>query len=229
MLVIPCIDIMDGECVQLIGGKPETATFYGPPEKWLEKWMRLGADTVHIIDLDAALGRGSNRDTIMRLLELGQVSFQIGGGIHTTEYAQELAESGALRVIIGSKAKDLDFMVRLNELLPKEKIMAALDIKAGRIMLDGWQSDSGTIFSEALEVLRPYIGSILTTNVDVEGRLGGPDKVFLGQNCSDDIPTYVSGGFTSLKDIELAKSMGFAGVIIGGALYSGILEPEGLW
>ena len=227
--VIPCIDILDGKCVQLIGGKPETATIYGSPEEWLGRWKSLGADLVHIIDLNAALGTGSNKDVILKLIESGTVPIQVGGGIRDIDYAEELINKGAVRIIIGSKAFDLTFLKELNERIPRQKIMAALDTSSGEVVLNGWQNGSNLTFEDAFDMIESKIGSILSTDVDREGLMDGPDVETLRMITNRDVPTYASGGFTDKEDIELAKKLGFAGVVVGRAIFTGQLDPEELW
>jgi phosphoribosylformimino-5-aminoimidazole carboxamide ribotide isomerase len=228
MFVIPGVDILNGKCVQLINGRIETATVYGNPKEYIIKWINKGADTIHIIDLNAALNIGSNKELIAELIEKNSdVEIQVGGGIRNEEYAYELIERGAQRVIIGSKALDVDFLKKLGKKIPKDQIMAALDIKAGYIQADGWQTETGIKYEEGVEKIGLYVGSILSTDISSEGLLKGPDLELLKTVRHKNIPTYVSGGFTTKKDIESAKKLGFSGVIVGRALYEGKLEE--LW
>ncbi len=227
--VIPCIDILDGNCVQLIGGKSETATIYGSPEEWLVRWKNMGADLVHVIDLDAVTGTGSNKEIILKLLESKLVQIQVGGGIRDIEYAEELINKGAERVIIGSKALDIGFLEELNKSIPRQKIMAALDTRFGKVVVNGWQKSSDLTFSTAFGMIKTNVGSILSTDVNREGLMNGPDRDILRMIQGHGIPTYASGGFTNKEDIELAKIMGFAGVVIGRSIFTRHLDPEELW
>lgn len=229
MFVIPSIDILDGKCVQLIGGRRETATIYGTPTEWLAKWTERGADLIHVIDLDAALGTGSNRKQVFELIKNAKVDIQIGGGIRSERYARELIDAGAKRVIIGSKAMDIDFLAKLSKHIPKERIMAALDTRARKVVVDGWQTSTEITFEELARKIRPYIGSLLSTNVDVEGTLGGTNKEWLKVVARGGVPVYASGGFTTKKDIETAEKLGFSGIVIGMALYTQRLRLEELW
>jgi len=220
VFVIPSIDILNGRCVQLVNGRIETAKDFGAPKEWYNRWIKQGADTLHIIDLDAAFSLGSNREIIYELLACNEAEIQVGGGIKNIEYACELVKNGAKRVIIGSRALDTEFLKQLTKRISKEKIMAALDQRSGMVLAEGWQKDTKISFCEGVKSVRSYVGSILTTDVIKEGRLQGVNTEMLKKIVQNDIPTYISGGFTTKKDILFAEELGFSGVIIGQALYT---------
>ena len=226
MQVIPSIDILYGKCVQLVNGKAETAVFYGNPKKWFDKWTRKGAKTVHIIDLDAAFNNGSNKDLILGLIKSKKADVQIGGGIRNVDYAYELVKAGAKRIIIGSKTQDIKFLKNLSKKVQKEKIMAALDVKNGKIVVDAWMKNTNISYNAGLEKIKEYIGSVLTTDVTKEGLLSGPNYNYLSNILNESLPVYVSGGFTTVDDIKNARNLGFAGVILGRALYTDKLDLE---
>lgn len=226
MQVIPSIDILNGKCVQLVNGKIETATFYGNPKKWFNKWIEKGAELIHLIDLNAAFNNGSNKDLIFNLIKSKKADVQIGGGVRSTEYACELIEAGAKRVIIGSKSQDVEFLKELSKKISKDKIMAALDVKNGKIVVNAWQKKTNISYSDGLEKIKNYIGSVLTTDVNREGLLSGPNFRYLNEIISKKIPVYVSGGFTSVDDVYIAFNLGFAGLILGRALYTNKIDLE---
>ncbi len=229
MFVIPSIDILNGKCVQLINGKIETATVYGNPKDYYKKWVEKGADIIHVVDLDAAFNLGSNKQIIFNLLEKEELDVQVGGGIRDEKYAYELIKNGAKRIIIGSKSLDADFLKKLRKNIPKDKIMVALDTCFGNIVSNAWQNDTGIPYSEGVKKIKLYAGSILSTDVIKEGLLKGPNLKILKKIVQKEIPTYISGGFTTIDDIKLAESFGFSGVIIGRALYTNKLDLEELW
>lgn len=229
MFVIPSIDILNGKCVQLINGKIQTAEIYGNPQEYFLKWVNKGTKIIHIIDLDAAFNVGSNEKIIFELIENNNVEIQVGGGIRNEKYAYDLIKKGAKRIIVGSKALDVNFLKNLNKKIPKEQIMVALDIRSGNIVSDGWRTDTGINYIDGIKKIRSYIGSILSTDVTSEGLLNGPNLDLLKIIKQENIPTFVSGGFTTKKDILLAEKMGFSGVIIGRALYKQKLTLEELW
>jgi len=229
MFVIPSIDILNGKCVQLINGKAETAEIYGSPQKWINKWQKIGAEIIHIIDLNAALGIGSNKNKIIEIIKNNKIKFQVGGGIKKIDQAVELIEAGAERIIIGSKAIDQKFIKKLNKKLSKEQIMLAIDLKNGFFVTNGWKTVTDKKFEDIEKQYTQNIGSILSTDINCEGLLKGPDKKSLKNIIPKTIPTYVSGGFTKLNDIKYAEKLGFSGVIIGRALYKKKLIFEELW
>ncbi|MCK4365870.1 MAG: 1-(5-phosphoribosyl)-5-[(5-phosphoribosylamino)methylideneamino] imidazole-4-carboxamide isomerase [Thermoplasmatales archaeon] len=220
MFVIPSIDILNGKCVQLVNGKIETATIYGSPKEYYKKWIEKGADKIHVIDLDAAFNLGSNKTIILDLLEKREVEIQVGGGIRDVAYASELIDSGAKRIIIGSKLQDSSFLKNLLKKIPKEQIMIALDTSNGKIVTSAWQNDTGIKYEEGVKRIKKFAGSILSTDVSREGLLEGPNSIMLKKIVQEKIPVYASGGFTTIEDIKLAKNLGFSGVIIGRALYT---------
>ena len=229
MFVIPSIDILNGKCVQLINGRVETAEVFGSPQDYLKKWVDKGAKIVHIVDLDAAFNTGSNKELIFKLLKNNNVEIQIGGGIREKSYACELISKGAKRIIIGSKALDLDFLKEINKEIPKEQIMAALDLRKGVIVSDAWRTNIGVNYSDGINKIREYVGSILSTDVGSEGLLKGINSDILKTLKQENIPIYVSGGFTTKKDIEVAEKIGFSGVIVGRALYKEKLDLKEFW
>ena len=229
MYVIPSIDILNGKCVQLVNGIIKTSTVYGSPKKYFNKWIEKGADKIHIIDLDAAFNIGSNKKIILDLLRIGKAEIQVGGGIRDENYACELIEGGTNKIIIGNRSQDIEFLRNLLKIIPKEKIMIALDTLNGKIVTNAWQNDTGIKYVDGLKKIKNLAGSILSTDVDREGLLKGPNTITLKQIISENIPIYASGGFSTIWDIKLAKKLGFSGVIIGRALYTNKIDLEDLF
>lgn len=230
MFVIPSVDILNGNCVQLINGKEGTAEIFGTPQEWVAKLKKNGFDRIHIIDLNAALESGSNEKIITDIVQTNKnIKLQVGGGIRTIEQAVSLHEIGVDRIIIGSKALNQQFLRKLNNHVSKAKIMAALDLKQGFVVTNGWQTMTSKTFHDIKKQISPFIGSILSTDTDSEGLLDGPNKKLLYQIKQKDIPVFASGGFTCKKDIYLAERLGFSGVVIGRALYKKKLNLQELW
>lgn len=224
MIVIPSVDLMRGQCVQLVGGKPGTGKEYGDPMEISRKWISQGATCLHLIDLDAAIGTGDNTEKILRIIGETNVETEVGGGIRSLERAKELIDGGADRVIIGTAAVENPELVdRLIEKFGGERVMVALDSRSGRVMLRGWQKTAEmTPLELGLEFERRGVGYFLYTNVDVEGRMKGAalDEV---RRLTRKIktPIYASGGIGSLDDIIGLKQAGAAGAVVGMALYEG--------
>ena len=223
MLIMPAVDIRGGKCVQLVQGEPGSEqVVIENPEKVAKKWEDEGAKVVHVIDLDGALESVSNIETIRKILNEVSVPIQLGGGIRSIEYAEELLNLDIDRLIIGTMGiKKPKTISKLADEYGSERVMISLDSKDDKVVIKGWQEK---IDKSATEISREFqelgAGSILFTNVDVEGLLGGfyIDPVVELVN-SVDIPVVYSGGVTSLSDLEQLQSTGAKGVVIGSALY----------
>lgn len=224
MEVVPSIDIKKGRCVQLVQGRPGTEqVVIEDPVGVAKKWVREGAPRLHIIDLDGAfLGVRKNTALIQEIIETVSVPVQVGGGIRTLRDAQELLWLGADRVILGTiVVQQPDFIARLAYRAASERVMAALDVKAGEVMVKGWTEGTG-ISPEVLaqKCERLGAGSLLYTNVHLEGRLRGVDAAGIQKLARRvKIPIYASGGIGTLKDIAEAARAGAAGAVVGLALY----------
>ena len=223
MLIMPAVDIKNGKCVQLVQGKPGSEqVIIENPEKVAKKWEDLGAEVVHVIDLDGALESTTNIETIKKVLDEVSVPIQLGGGIRSIEYAEELLNLDIDRLIIGTMGiKNPETISKLSDEYGSERVMISLDSKDNKVVIKGWQEK---IDKSATEISKEFqdlgAGSILFTNVDVEGLLGGfyVDPVIDLVN-SVDIPVVYSGGVTSLDDLKQLQTTGAKGVVIGSALY----------
>ena len=227
MKVLPAIDIKGGKCVQLVGGKPGTEKIEIDDVLGVaRKWQSEGAEMIHIIDLDSALGTGSNVSQIEMLVADLDIPVQVGGGIRTLEQVQRLFDIGCERVIIGTKAiLDRQFVSKLADLYP-DSIVVALDSIANEIMIQGWQEGSGKDLLQVAEDLStlPIFG-FLYTNVEVEGRLQGIDPIPIkALRESTDKPLIVSGGITTMGDLASLRMMGAHSAVVGMAVYTGKIE-----
>lgn len=232
-MIIPSIDLQKGKAVQLIGGK-EFAIDGGDPQNWASEFGL--ASEIAVIDLDAAMGIGSNRATIIELLKGRRC--RVGGGIRSIEDALFYLDAGATQVIIGTKATP-EFL----EHLPKERVIAALDTKHGEVVVDGWQTNTKAPIEEKIALLKDFVGGFLVTFVELEGRMNSIDierSKFLKSLCGD-VPLTVAGGVASTEEIAELDALGID-VQVGMALYSrkiGYAEsviaplvkriPEGPW
>ncbi|MEM2908369.1 MAG: 1-(5-phosphoribosyl)-5-[(5-phosphoribosylamino)methylideneamino]imidazole-4-carboxamide isomerase [Candidatus Hadarchaeales archaeon] len=221
MLVIPSVDIRKGRCVQLVGGRPESERVYGSPVEMAQRWIAEGARYLHIIDLDAAMGTGDNFNVVAEVLANVHVGAQVGGGVRSLDRACELLGIGAERVILSTAAIENPELVReLVELAGSARVMAAVDAKAGRVVIRGWTTPTQWTAAEAArEFERMGVGSLLFTNVDVEGRMAGVDADAIRQVVEAvGIPVFAAGGVATLEDVRRA------GLVIGMALYEGRLS-----
>ena len=223
MLIMPAVDIRNGKCVQLVQGKPGTEqVIINNPEKVAKRWEDDGAEIIHVIDLDGALESKDNLSTIRTILGEVSVPIQLGGGIRSIEYAEKLLNLDIERLIIGTMAiKDPMTITQLSNEFGNERIMVSLDSKDSKVLIKGWKEK---IDKSATEISGEFqeagAGSILFTNVDVEGLLGGFDiQPAIDLVNSVDIPIVYSGGITTIKDVENLTKTGVKGVVIGSALY----------
>jgi phosphoribosylformimino-5-aminoimidazole carboxamide ribotide isomerase len=224
MKVFPAVDILDGRCVQLVQGKRESATFFGEPLSCARRWLDEGADALHVINLDGAFGNaGSNVAMIRDLIRDTGAGVQLGGGIRTWEDAQGWLDTGVERIILGTLAiKDPEIIRSLSREFGGERIMAGVDAKGGQITIEGWQETAGDYLSWARKFEQLGAGSLLYTNIDVEGLEKGvhypPIKALLEETT---IPVTVAGGISGVKDIYGLREIGVHGAVLGSALYSG--------
>jgi len=232
-VIIPSIDIMDGQAVQLIGGR-EKALEAGDPLAVAEGFAVAG--DLAVIDLDAALGRGSNRKIITELVR--RYPCRVGGGIRTVEAALEWLDEGAQRVILGTAATP-----EVLSCLPRDRVMAALDGVDGEVVVEGWQRGTGDRVIDRLTELSELVGSFLVTFVEREGRLGGVDLEAAQRvtEAAGETPVTVAGGVTTTDEVAALDRMG-ADAQVGMALYTGRMSlgdavaapmvsdrPDGLW
>jgi len=232
MEVVPAVDILGGECVQLVGGDPATKKTYGDPIEVAERWINAGAKLLHLVDLDAALGSGSNLDLILKIKERTSVPVQVGGGVRSIDDARHLLEGGVNRIVLGTLAvqdREQEFKV-LEELkidYTEERLIVALDSRGGQIVVKGWQAQTPLTAAAAVKSFEPYCWGFLYTDVDVEGQMRGINlegiKKVVGATKK---PVIASGGITTLDDVEKIKEAGAWGIVLGKALYEGKLRLE---
>jgi phosphoribosyl-ATP pyrophosphohydrolase len=210
-VIIPSIDLQSGNAVQLVGGK-ELAIDAGDPRPIADIFGRVGE--IAVIDLDAALGTGNNRDTILELLE--RAPCRVGGGIRDVDTARFWLDAGARKIILGTAARP-DIL----EQLPRERVIAALDAVDGEVVVEGWTKKTGRGVIDRMKELRPYVGGFLVTFVEKEGRLGGVDEERIRElvEASDGAELTVAGGVATADDVGAIDALG-ADAQVGMALYT---------
>ena len=230
MKIIPAIDLMDGKVVRLYKGDPGQKTVYGDnPVEIAKKWESAGADILHLVDLDATLGIGSNLDVIKEILESVLIPVEVAGGLRTRSLVSEVAKLSE-RIVLGTLAFKDRFLLKslLSELGP-EKIVISVDHKDGEIVINGWQKDTGIKLIPAInEFLEMGFTEFLLTNVSRDGTMNGPDLEFLEQACNLPKANIIaSGGISNLDDVKDVKEKNAFGVILGKALYEKKISIEG--
>jgi len=230
MLVIPAIDIHDGKCVRLCQGDFARLTEYSDdPVEVARCWDRLGAEMLHVIDLDGAkAGRPVNLDIVRRISIDTGLPIQLGGGLRQPKHIESALEAGATRVILGTAACDDPDI--LQELVRRfgERIMVSIDTDRGRVMTDGWrQSQAIAPVELAVRVLEMGIRTVIHTSVARDGTLSGVDIDAISCLLSTGVNVIAAGGVGRVQDIRRLKPLegrGLAGVIIGRALYTGAVN-----
>lgn len=227
MMVIPSIDIRQGRCVQLVGGDPSNVKVsIDDVEGQVERWTRDGAGMIHVIDLDGALGQGSNWDMIARIVKASRVPLQVGGGLRSSELIRRAVDAGVERVIVGTKAiKDPKWLEGIAAEFG-DKIVVAADARGGEVVVSGWTEGSGLrLVDYAKSIDKLGLGALFFTDVDGEGKLTGINERLVKSLVEAvDTPVIASGGISSMDDLYMLKDLGVAGAVIGMALYTGRID-----
>ena len=222
--VVPAVDMQDGEVVQLVQGERGTETRYGDPVAAAERWVTAGAETLHLVDLDGAFeGERANADAVEAVVEAVDVPVQLGGGIRTAADAADLLDRGVERVILGTAAVEQPALVGDIAADYPGRVMVSLDAKGGEVVVSGWTEGTGLDPADAAARFESAgAGSVLFTDVDVEGQQAGVQTDVTGRVAEAvDIPVVASGGVASLDDIRALREAGAAAVVVGTALYEG--------
>lgn len=223
-MIFPCIDLMEGKVVQLVQGR-EKALEGDSPEEMLRRFAAF--PEIQVIDLDAAMSRGSN-DDLVRLLA-SKAATRVGGGVRTVERAQALIGQGARKVIVGTSAFTAGginepFLASVREAIGRERLLVALDSKDGRIVVKGWRESTNFSAEEVLQSLEPYCSGFLCTYVDKEGMLQGTDlEWFRRLRAATALELTAAGGITTLDEIRALRAMNVHAAL-GMAIYTGRLS-----
>ena len=234
MKIIPAIDLMNGQVVRLYKGDPNQKTVYGDnPIEVAKRWESNGADMLHLVDLDATLGMGSNLSLIKKIIKEISIPIQVAGGLRDESVIVDMAKISS-RVVLGTLAfKDKTTLKKLLSNLGSQKIVISVDHKDGEIVINGWQKRTGIKLIEAMqEFIVMGFSEFLLTNVSRDGTLEGPDLKFLEKACQlNNANVIASGGISNITDIKNVKQKNAFGVILGKALYENkisILEAKKL-
>lgn len=228
MKVIAAIDIMNGEVVRLTKGDQATKKVYSnDPVQIAKKWEKDGADMLHIVDLDAAFGSGTNNLSIIsEILHAVNIRVQIGGGIRDTDTFERIVKMGFSRIVVGTMAYRNVNELRLLCKNYSDKIVVSLDEIDGRVMIEGWKSSSDYRIDDAISKFNKFgITNFLLTSIIKDGTLLGPDIVTLNSiNTDRKSKIIASGGISNLLDVLRVRSIGCDSVILGKALYEERLD-----
>ena len=227
-MIIPCIDLMEGKAVQLVRGR-EKALEREDALAQLEEFA--GFPEIQVIDLDAALGQGSNLPLVRDLCARG--ACRVGGGVRTPARARELVAHGARKVIVGTSAfsssgPNLAFLESLDQAVGAARVIIALDSHQGRIVVKGWRSTTDLSAEQIVPDLEPYCGEFLCTFVDQEGTMTGTDlEWFRRLRQATALPITAAGGIATMEEIAALDELGIHAAL-GMAVYTGRLRLEEL-
>ncbi len=223
-MLIPSIDLQGGAVVQLVQGE-RLAIRDEDVLRWVKRFERF--PKVQVIDLDAAMGKGDNLAIVRRIAPM--LSCRVGGGVRTTERAQDILSTGARQIIVGSSLfrhgrPDLEFASRLSDTVGVDQIIAAVDSRGGQVVIHGWKTPLPITAVEAVRALEPYCAEFLYTHVDTEGLMGGTNmKAILEVRGATTRRVTAAGGITTRDEIEDLHAHG-VDAVVGMALYTGKLD-----
>ncbi len=231
--LLPAVDVADGQAVRLVQGEAGSETTYGDPLTAALAWQEQGAQWVHLVDLDAAFGRGSNRELLARVVGELDIAVELSGGIRDDESLAAALATGCRRVNIGTAALENPQWCAQVIAEHGDKIAIGLDVRGTTLAARGWTESGGELFETIERLDSEGCARYVVTDVNKDGTLQGPNIHLLHRVCkATDRPVVASGGISSLEDIHAVAELvshGVEGLIIGKALYAGAFTlPEAL-
>jgi phosphoribosyl isomerase A len=233
LTLLPAVDVADGQAVRLVQGAAGSETLYGSPLDAALNWQDSGAEWIHLVDLDAAFGRGSNAPLLASLISRLDVRVELSGGIRDDASLTAALATGCARVVIGTAALENPDWVRGVIAQHGDRIAVGLDVRGTTLAARGWTSEGGELFETLARLDAEGCGRYVVTDVRKDGMMQGPNLGLLRQVCErTDRPVIASGGVSTLDDLRAIsglRSAGVDGAIIGKALYSGAFTlPDAL-
>lgn len=230
LILLPAVDLSGGHVVRLVQGAPETEARYGDPLDVARGLQRAGAEWIHLVDLDAAFGRGSNAPLVASLVRQLDVAVELSGGIRDDASLAAAIATGCERVIIGTAALAAPEWARRVMTDHGDRIAVALDVRGERVRARGWTSDGGSLLQVLARLEDDGCSRYVVTDVTRDGTLTGPNLGLLRRVCARTGRPVVAGGGVScladLRDIAALRGLGVEGAIIGKALYAGAFTLE---
>jgi 1-(5-phosphoribosyl)-5-[(5-phosphoribosylamino)methylideneamino] imidazole-4-carboxamide isomerase/N-(5'phosphoribosyl)anthranilate isomerase len=228
--LLPAVDVADGQAVRLVQGAAGSETSYGDPVEAALAWQRAGARWLHLVDLDAAFGRGSNAPLLAEVVAKADMKVEMSGGIRDDSSLERALATGCERVNIGTAALEQPDWVRSVIARYGDKIAVGLDVRGTTLAARGWTSEGGELFETLARLDAEGCARYVVTDVLKDGTLRGPNLALLREVCAaTDRPVVASGGVSCLDDLRALASLGPAGVegaIVGKALYAGAFTLE---
>jgi len=229
--LLPAVDVAGGRAVRLVRGAAGSETTYGDPVEAALQWQRDGAEWIHLVDLDAAFGRGDNRALLARVVAAVDTPVEISGGIRDDASLNTALATGARRVNLGTAALEDPDWVRRAIGRVGDRIAVGLDVRGTTLAARGWTRDGGELYDVLARLEADGCARYVVTDVNRDGTLTGPNLDLLRSVCAvTDRPVVASGGVSTLEDLRaIAAIAGVEGAIVGKALYAGAFTlPEAL-
>ena len=230
LMLLPAVDVADGQAVRLVQGAAGSETSYGDPVEAALAWQAAGAEWVHLVDLDAAFGRGSNAGLLAQVTGTLDIKVEMSGGIRDDDSLERALATGCARVNVGTAALEKPDWVA--EIIAKhgEKIAVGLDVRGTTLAARGWTAEGGDLYETLQRLDAEGCARYVVTDVLKDGTLRGPNLDLLTSVCArTDAPVVASGGVSSLADLRALASLtdvGLEGAIVGKALYAGAFTLE---
>jgi len=225
LTLLPAVDVSRGRAVQLVQGEASRETAYGDPVAAARRWQQAGAEWIHMVDLDAAFGRGSNAALLAAMIAEVGISVELSGGIRDDAALAAALSTGAQRVVVGTAALERPDWVRQVIAQHGDRIAVGLDARGDRLAARGWTTDGGDLMDTLARLDSDGCARYVVTDVAKDGMLRGPNLDLLKRVCAATTrPVIASGGVSSLADLTAIAGLradGVEGAIIGTALYEG--------
>jgi phosphoribosyl isomerase A len=231
LTLLPAVDVTAGQAVRLVQGEAGSETGYGDPLEAALRWQQDGAEWVHLVDLDAAFGRGDNRELLAEVVRKLDVAVELSGGIRDDASLDAALATGAARVNVGTAALENPDWVRRAIARVGDRIAVGLDVRGTTLAARGWTREGGELFEVLARLDADGCSRYVVTDVRRDGTLTGPNVELLASvTAATDRPVIASGGVSTLADLQaIAAIPGVEGAIVGKALYAGAFTlPEAL-
>jgi 1-(5-phosphoribosyl)-5-[(5-phosphoribosylamino)methylideneamino] imidazole-4-carboxamide isomerase/N-(5'phosphoribosyl)anthranilate isomerase len=225
LILLPAVDVADGQAVRLVQGEAGSQTTYGDPIEAALAWQAAGAEWIHLVDLDAAFGRGSNHDLLAEVVRRLDVSVEMSGGIRDQASLEAALSTGCARVNLGTAAIENPGWTARAIAEHGDRVAVGLDVRGTTLAARGWTREGGELFETLARLDADGCARYVVTDVTKDGTLRGPNVELLRAVCAaTDRPVVASGGVSSLDDLRTLRALvpvGVEGAIVGKALYAG--------
>ncbi len=231
--LLPAVDVAGGQAVRLVQGEAGSETSYGDPLDAALAWQAAGAEWIHLVDLDAAFGRGSNRELLATVVAAMDVKVELSGGIRDDASLAAAMATGCTRVNLGTAALENPDWTRRAIAEYGDRVAVGLDVRGTTLAARGWTREGGDLWQTLERLDADGCARYVLTDVTKDGTLRGPNVELLREFCTrTDRPVVASGGISSLADLEVLRTLvpsGVEGAIVGKALYAGAFTlPQAL-